>query len=164
MRTKLPELSEIHVEQEVRDRDSEQKSKSKTYADKRRGAVYSEVLPGHQVLLQQEKRDKLSTRFDPNPYTVLSKHGNSFVVQSREGVQYSRNTSHAKKLLENSVTASAQEEPIQQQSAVQVPNAVEPRASSNIAPRVPVIFEPEDPLRRSKRSRARPTYLKDYYT
>ena len=93
MRTKFPELSDVHVEQEVRDRDSEQKSKSKTYADTRRGASYSEVLPGDQVLVQQEKRDKLSTRFDPNPYTVLSKHGNSLVVQSKEGVQYSRNTS-----------------------------------------------------------------------
>jgi len=67
MRTKLPELSDVHVEQEVRDRDSEQKSKSKTYADTRRGASYSEVLPGDQVLVQQEKRDKLSTRFDPKP-------------------------------------------------------------------------------------------------
>ena len=34
-----------------------------------------------------EKRDKLSTRFDPNPYTVLNKHSNSLVVQSRP-VQY----------------------------------------------------------------------------
>ena len=109
MRTKLPELSDIHVEQQVRDRDSEQKSKSKTYADTRRGASYSEVFPGDQVLVQQQKRHKLSTRFDPNPYTVLSKHGNSLVVQSKEGVQYSRNTSHTKKLFQNSDTPSAQE-------------------------------------------------------
>ena len=64
--TKLPELSDVLVEQVVRDRDSEQKSKSKTYADTRRGASYSEVLPSDQVLVQQEKRNKLSTRFDPN--------------------------------------------------------------------------------------------------
>ena len=30
IRTKLPELSDVHVEQEVRDRKNEQKSKSKT--------------------------------------------------------------------------------------------------------------------------------------
>ena len=172
MRTKLPELSDVHVKQEVRDRDSEQKSKSKTYADTRRGASYSEVLPGDQVLVQQEKRNKLSTRFDPNPYTVLSKHGNSLVVQSREGVQYSRNTSHAKKLLQNGVTPSAQEEPTQQQSAVQVLNAakpkvlnaVEPGAQSVTEPRAPVVPEPVQSSRRSKRPRAAPSYLKDFYT
>ena len=52
IRTKLPELSDVHVEQGVRDRDSEQKSKSKSYADSRRGARPSEVLPGDQVLVQ----------------------------------------------------------------------------------------------------------------
>lgn len=74
IRTKLPELSDVHVEQEVRDRDNEQKSKSKIYADLRRGARYSEVLPGDQVLVQQEKKNKLSTRFSPTPYTVVTKH------------------------------------------------------------------------------------------
>lgn len=54
IRMKRPELSDIqsYVEQEVPDRDSEQKSKSKTYADTRRGAMDSEVLPGDQVLVQ----------------------------------------------------------------------------------------------------------------
>ena len=130
------------------------------------------MLPGDQVLVQQEKREKLSTRFDPNLYTVLSKHGNSLVVQSKEGVQYSRNTSHTKKLLQNSFTPSAQEGPAQQQSAVQVanasepkvPNAVEPRAPSATEPRAPVVPEPLDSLRRSNRLRATPSYLEDYYT
>ena len=61
IRTKLPELSDMHVEHEVRDRDSEQKSKCKAYADARRNASYSDVLPGDQVLVQQEKRNKFST-------------------------------------------------------------------------------------------------------
>ena len=60
IRTKLPELSDVHVEHEVRDRDSEQKSKCKAYADARRKASYSDVLPGDQVLVQQEKRNKFS--------------------------------------------------------------------------------------------------------
>ena len=75
IRTKLPELSDVHVEQGVRDRDSEQKSKSKMYADTERGARYSEVLPGDHVLVQQGRKDKLSTRFNPSPYTVVNKHG-----------------------------------------------------------------------------------------
>ena len=108
IRTKLPELSDVNVEQGVRDRYSEQKSKSKSYADSWRGARPSEVLPGDQVLVQQEKRDKLSTRFNPTPYTVVSKHGNSLIVQSQEGAQYSRNTAHVKKLLQHE-TPSMQE-------------------------------------------------------
>ena len=130
------------------------------------------MLPGDQVLVQQEKRDKLLTRFDPNPYTVLSKHGNSLVVLSKEGVQYSRNTSHTKKVLQNSDIPSAQEGPAQQQSAVQVanaaepkvPNAVGPRVPSATEPRAPVVPEPLESLRRSNRPRATPSYLKDYYT
>ena len=159
IRTKLPGLSDVHIEQGVRDRDSEQKSKSKMYADAERGARYSEVLPGDRVLVQQERKDKLSTRFNPSPYTVVNKHGNSLIVQSQEGVQYSRNTSHVKKLLRNNVTPSTQEEtaaethhkeeePIQQQSVAQEPN----------------VAEPEVPLRRSQRHRAAPSYLKDYCT
>ena len=48
IRTKIPELSDVHVEQGVCDRDSEQKNKSKSYADSRRGARHSEVLPRDQ--------------------------------------------------------------------------------------------------------------------
>ena len=73
IRTELPELSDLHVEQEVRDRDNEQKSKSKAYADMQRNARYSEVLPGDQVLVQREKRNKLTTRFELSPYTVVIK-------------------------------------------------------------------------------------------
>ena len=109
IRTKLPVLSDVHVEQGIRDRDCEQKSKSKSYADSRRGARPSEVLPGDQVLVQQEKTDKLSTRFNPTPYTVVIEHGNSLIVQSQEGAQYSRNSAHVKKLGQHNETPSMQE-------------------------------------------------------
>ena len=102
----LKRLQIAHAEQGVRDRDSEQKSKSKSYADSRRGARTSEVLPGDQVLVEQEKRDKLSTRFNPTLYPVVSKHGNSLIVHSQEGAQYSRNTAHVKKLLQHDETPS----------------------------------------------------------
>ena len=86
----------------MRDRDNEQKSKSKAYADMQRNARYSEVLSGDQV--QQERKNKLTTRFEPSSYTVANKHGNGLIVQSPGGAQYSRNTSHVKKLLENGNT------------------------------------------------------------
>ena len=166
IRTKLPELSDVHVEQEVRDKDSEQKSKSKSYADVRRGARHSEVLPGDQVLLQQEKKDKLSTRFNPNPYTVVSRHGNNLLIQSKEGAQYSRNTAHVKKLLQNNETLNnetssetcqrREELPAQQQE----PSVVE----TNTPPEEHAVAIPETPPRRSQRQISAPSYLKDYYT
>ena len=164
IRTKLPELSDIHVEQEVRDRDNEQKSKSKAYADMQRNARYSEVLPGDQVLVQQERKNKLTTRFEPSPYIVVNKHGNSLIVQSPEGAQYSRNTSDAKKLLENGDT---------HDDTPSIPEVVvtgEPHKQDKLTPQQSVVIpepnvvEPEVPLRRSHRHRVAPSYLKDYCT
>ena len=157
-------MSDVHVEQGVCDRDSEQKSKSKSYADSWRGSRPSEVLPGDQIL------GKLSTWFNPTPHTVVSKHGNSLIVQS-QGAQYSRNTAHVKKLLQPNETPSMQEgtvsetsqkeeEPIQQQSVLQEPNVAETKvpAEGHTA------AKPEIPLRRSQRQSLAPSYLKDYYT
>ena len=97
-----------------------------------RSARHSEVLHVDQVLLQQEQKDKLSTWFNPTPYTVVSKHRNSLIVQSQEGAQYSCTTAHVKKLLQNNETPSMQEEtvsetsqneeePVQQQSVLREP-------------------------------------------
>ena len=49
IRTRLPELVDVHVEQKVRDGDREQKSKRKSYADTRRDAkhfLYKKLVPG----------------------------------------------------------------------------------------------------------------------
>jgi len=54
--------------------------------------------------VQQERKNKLTTHFEPSLYTVVNKHGNSLIVQSPGGAQNSRNTSHVKKLLENGDT------------------------------------------------------------
>ena len=99
LRTKIPELTERQYtsHQEVRDHDEEQKSKARTYADKERGAKPSEVGVGDQVLMRQEKTNKLDTPFAPVPLTVVAKTGNSLVVESQEGAKYSRNTTHVKR-------------------------------------------------------------------
>ena len=64
------------------------------------GARYSEVEMGDRVLVQQEKTNKLSTPFNPTPLTVVSKTGNSLVIEADDGAQYSRNTSHVREFLE----------------------------------------------------------------
>ena len=96
MRTKLPELREESIESEMRDRDGEMKAKAKRYADKKRSAQESDQAPGDKLLVKQERKNKLSTPFAPEPYDVVTKTGNSVVVESPEGAQLIRNTTHVK--------------------------------------------------------------------
>lgn len=97
IRGKLPELIEMHTDQEVCDRDTEQKAKSKLYADTRRGAQQSEVSVGDTVLLRQDKTDKFSTTFNATPHKIISRTGNKVVVESPTGARYARNTTFVKK-------------------------------------------------------------------
>ena len=102
MRTKLPELKEENTESEMRDRDGEMKAKVKRYADKKRNPQESDLALGDQVLVRQERKNKLSTPFAPEPYDVVTKTGNSVVVESPDGVQLMRNTTHVKRYEETS--------------------------------------------------------------
>ena len=89
-RTKLPQLGESTSESEVKDRDAERKEKGKIYADKKRNAVESNIQAGDKVLMKQDKKNKLSTFFNPEPFRVLQKNGNSVLVEADTGVQYKR--------------------------------------------------------------------------
>ena len=82
IRTKLPEFYEDHVRSEVQDRDGEMKAKGKLYAEKKRHAEYSDLVPGDRVLLKQEKQNKLSTPFAPELYDVVSRNGRSIIIKS----------------------------------------------------------------------------------
>ena len=86
----------------MRDRDGEMKAKAKWYANKKRNAQESDLAPGDQVSVKQECKNKLSTPFAPEPYDVVTKTGNSVVVESPEGVQLMRNKTHVKKYEETS--------------------------------------------------------------
>ena len=57
----------------------------------------SSIELGDEVLVQQDKTNKLSTA--SNPFKVISKTGNSLVVESPTENQYSRNTSHVKQYI-----------------------------------------------------------------
>ena len=98
-RSKLPQLEEFTGDSEVRDRDSEKKEKEKLYADSKRNTAENKIQVGDRVLLKQEKKNKLSTTFEPVPVTVVQKQGSSVLVQKEDGAQYRRNTTHIKKLL-----------------------------------------------------------------
>ena len=80
---KIPDLSIDHAyDHEVHDRDAEQKARSKAYADIHPRASPSSIELGDEVLVQQDKTNKLSTALNPSPFKVVSKTGNSLVVES----------------------------------------------------------------------------------
>ena len=72
------------------------RNESKSWEDKKRHTEYSNLVPGDRVLLRQEKQNKLSTPFAPEPYDVVSRIGSSIIIKSPEGVQLKRNTAHFK--------------------------------------------------------------------
>ncbi|XP_033109336.1 uncharacterized protein K02A2.6-like [Anneissia japonica] len=76
LRTKLPELERVIVDEEVKDRDQLMKWKSRQYTDVKCNARHSDVRQGDSVLLRQEARDKFSTKFEPRVYDVVSGYGN----------------------------------------------------------------------------------------
>ena len=154
LRTKIPENSSLQpFDQDVQDRDSEQKAKSKMYADLRRGAQPSEVEVGDHVLLKQDKQNKLTTNFGGLPHEVLSKLGNSLIVQSPDGVQYRRNTSHVHRYV------SRENEDMDRgpDAEPELP-AVRPEVSDAppVTPAAPV-----EPLRRSQRTIQKPARYRE---
>ena len=60
------------------------------------------IAPGDKVLVKQERKNKLSTPFSPEPFDVVTKTGNGVVVESPGGVQLMRNATHVKKYEETS--------------------------------------------------------------
>ena len=49
------------------------------------------------MLLKKKKSDKLSAKFESEPFEIVEKKDNSVVIQSREKVQYQRNVTEVKK-------------------------------------------------------------------
>ena len=101
IKTKLPELrpdkSVINESTRDRDRDWSQKLTHKAYADNKRGATWSPIVPGDQVLLKNTKTTgNLAPTFDPEPYTVVAKEGHQVTMKSSEGAVYRRDSSFVK--------------------------------------------------------------------
>lgn len=70
----------------------------KEYADKKRRAVPSDIKQGDQVLLKQQRKSKLSTAYDPKPYTVEGKKGTSLLLRRSNEPQIMRNSSAVRKV------------------------------------------------------------------
>ena len=106
IRTKLPSLNTSRspastspvVDPAILERDRCQKAKMKKYADEKRRAAPSNIKRGDKVLLKQERKNKLSTKYDPDPYIVVGTKGTSLLLKRRAEPEIMRNSSAVRKL------------------------------------------------------------------
>ena len=124
--------------------------------------MYSQEI---KCLCSKRKETNFQPPLNPNPFVVVSKHGNSLVVQSQDGAEYSRNTSHVKKLQPSEKENETRELPIIPKEVVltqdkdRMDKIDQEQPNSN-----PAQPRSSPTLRRSERRRAAPQYHKDYVT
>ncbi|XP_058827498.1 uncharacterized protein K02A2.6-like [Topomyia yanbarensis] len=105
LRYKLPQmddLSSMPPSADFRDRDTQKKFEGKIREDARRGAKRHEIKIGDTVLMKNlHPKDKLSTNFLKEKFSVVDKKGSNITVQSEDNEKrYERNTSHLHKISE----------------------------------------------------------------
>ena len=81
----------------VQDKDGKMKQKSKDYARMRRNAKENDIQVGDKVLIQQPKSNKLTTRFETEPYRVVGRCGSQSTLEPPAGVRYKQNISLIKR-------------------------------------------------------------------
>ena len=82
---------------EVCKRDALAKERMKQHSDDRKRAKESNLKIGDTVLVQQPKRDKFTTKYNPKPYTIPRKKG-TLIEAERHDHRITRNASFFKKL------------------------------------------------------------------
>ena len=81
----------------LRERYARRKLREKEYADSKRHATPSDIAEGDLIL--QNRENKLSPTFEPEPYRVLEKNGNAVVIENSAGQSKMRNAGHMKKFV-----------------------------------------------------------------
>ncbi|XP_065204609.1 uncharacterized protein K02A2.6-like [Planococcus citri] len=109
-RDQIPSIQNYQADPEMEDRENLRKYKGQIYANDSRHAT--RFVPGQQVLVRNEqKTNKLTPSFDPEPATVVATRGTEVDI-SKGGRTYTRNSSHLKEF-QSSVTP--------QPAAVEIP-------------------------------------------
>ncbi len=98
---KIPVITKKKItnrHKEARDNEKTRRERNKEYADHRRKARKSDIEIGDYVLVRQEKKNKLTANFNPEPYKVIKKTGVEITAQRNNGHKITRNVSHFKKI------------------------------------------------------------------
>ncbi|XP_014670181.1 PREDICTED: uncharacterized protein K02A2.6-like [Priapulus caudatus] len=88
------------IDSKARVTDAKCKLQSKQYADKKRHAVASDLDIGDRVLLRQDKQNKLTTRYEHDPYEIVEKKGSSLTLEDKHGKRVRRSTGHVKRFVQ----------------------------------------------------------------
>lgn len=98
LKTRVPEITPPAVNKKVfQDNVWKRKVQIKQYADEKRKATQHKIKIGAQVLVKQQKTDKLSTPYNPQPYTVIKQHG-SMITAKTEDKEITGDASFCKKI------------------------------------------------------------------
>ena len=99
IRTKIPSVktSKSYDDTKVIQTDTRAKEQAKEYADRKRRAEEKYFKVGERVLLRQPHKNKYSTPFCSDPFTIIRKKGSQLEIQDKHGQTYKRNSAHVKK-------------------------------------------------------------------
>jgi len=101
MRISLPEITtQTNSQMNLSEIDQAGKRKQKQYADQKRQTEPHNFQQGNTVLVRQPKKNKLSSPFDPKPYSVTNTNG-SMITAQRGNKKITRNSSHFKHISAN---------------------------------------------------------------
>lgn len=101
-RDKIPSLTDVDKPtfSDFRDKDKIMKEKGKGYEDKKRKAEPLDIGIGEKVYVKNlVKENKLTTNFNPTPYTVVNSNGPEYNIRNDEtGQELRRNIIHLKRV------------------------------------------------------------------
>ena len=102
IRGKLPALPSkkpiVNRHREACINDQKKQHYNKEYSDVKRHVKDSDITVGDFVLVQQQKKNKLTTRFDTDPYVVVQRKGSQVIAVNRDQRKVKRNVSHFKRI------------------------------------------------------------------
>ena len=84
----------------IRESYARRKLREEEYADSMRHATTSDTAEGDLILLRQNRENKFSPTFKPEPYRVLEKNGNAVFIENSAGQSKMRNAGHMKKFVD----------------------------------------------------------------
>ncbi|VDI64457.1 Hypothetical predicted protein [Mytilus galloprovincialis] len=97
--TKMPNISiNDQADSEVREEDHNNKSKMKLYFEKKHSVKVPDFIVGYTVLTKQERKDKLSTPYNPQPLTIKNNKGSMITATNEHNKDITQNSSHLKRL------------------------------------------------------------------
>ena len=133
VRGKLPEITSrivINRHKEARRNEIKSQNYHTEYANQRRNAKESSITVGDTVLVKQQRRNKLTSRFNKTPYLVVERKGTQITAENSQKHRVTRNISHFKRFNNSTVRTDKSEMDSDSDNGVQVEQRVQERMES----------------------------------